>query len=51
MAWGERDIEFEERMVEEDQGFMDEARAYGESVPLIVNPDGRFEEGLEGDWG
>lgn len=30
---------------------MDEARGYGESVPLIIHPDGRVEEGFEGEWG
>ncbi len=38
-------------MVEEHQRFMDEAREYGESVPLIIYPDGRVEEGFEGEWG
>ena len=30
---------------------MDEAREYGESVPLIIHLDGRVEEGFEGEWG
>ena len=38
-------------MVEESQTFMGEAREYGESVPLIIHPDGRVEEGFEGEWG
>jgi hypothetical protein len=30
---------------------MDEAREYGESVPLIIHPDGTVEEGFDGEWG
>ena len=37
--------------MEENQQFMDEAREYGECVPLIIYPDGRVEEGFEGEWG
>ncbi len=51
VAWKEKGIEFEERVVEESQTFMDEAREYGESVPLIIHPDGHVEEGFEGEWG
>jgi hypothetical protein len=38
-------------VVEESQTFMDEAREYRESVPLIIHPDGHVEEGFEGEWG
>jgi hypothetical protein len=38
-------------VVEENQKYMDQAREYGESVPLIIHPDGRVEEGFDGEWG
>jgi hypothetical protein len=38
-------------VVEENQKYMDEAREYGESVPLIIHPDGTVEEGFDGEWG
>ena len=51
MAWREQGIAFEERMVDSDQAHMDEARQYGTSVPVIVHPDGRVEEGFNGEVG
>jgi len=38
-------------VVEENQKYMDEARKYGESVPLIIYPEGKVEEGFDGEWG
>ena len=38
-------------MVDSNQAFMDEARLYGEAVPIIVYPDGKVEEGFDGEWG
>jgi glutaredoxin len=39
-AWTEQGIEFEERLVDESQEWMDTARSYGDIVPIIVYPDG-----------
>jgi len=44
-------IAFEERRVELSQKLMDEARTYGDMVPIIVWPDGRVEQGFEGTLG
>lgn len=44
-------IAFEERRVELSQSVMDEARAYGDMVPIVVWPDGRVEQGFEGTLG
>lgn len=44
-------IAFEERRVELSQVLMDEARKYGDMVPIVVWPDGRVEQGLEGTLG
>ena len=38
-------------MVDENQAYMDEAREYGSVVPVIVYPDGRVEEGFNGETG
>ena len=44
-------IAFEERRVELSQNVMDEARSYGDMVPIVVWPDGRVEQGFEGTLG
>ena len=38
-------------MIDENQTYMDEAREYGSAVPVIVYPDGRVEEGFNGESG
>lgn len=38
-------------MVGDNQAYMDEAREYGSVVPVIVYPDGRVEEGFNGETG
>jgi len=44
-------IVFEERRVELSQTLMDEARRYGDVVPIVVWPDGKVEQGFEGTLG
>ena len=51
VAWKEQGIEFEERIVDDNQEYMDEAREFGSAVPVIVYPDGRVEEGFNGETG
>ena len=40
-------IEFEEKEVDKNQEWLDEALVYGSSVPIIVYEDGRVEEGYK----
>ncbi len=42
---------WEERRVELSQAALDEARRYGDMVPIVVWPDGRVEQGFEGSLG
>jgi glutaredoxin len=44
-------VKYEERHAELSQEIMDEARSYGNVVPIIRWPDGRVEEGFEGGIG
>jgi len=44
-------IAYEERRVELSQELMDEARTYGDMVPITVWPDGRVEQGFKGTLG
>ena len=46
-----QEIEFEERRVDENSGWWDEALKYGITVPIILWPDGRIEVGWEGEHG
>jgi len=50
-AWHRQGIEFEERRVDESQELLDEALDVGYAVPIIVYPDGRVEQGFEGEIG
>ncbi len=50
-AWGNRGVAYEERRVDQSQDTLDEALLYGDSVPIIVYPDGRVEVGFEGERG
>jgi glutaredoxin len=43
--WSSQGIEFEERMVDKNQAWLDEALKYGDMVPIIVYQDGRVEVG------
>lgn len=50
-VWRRRKIVYEERRVDQNQETLDEALLYGDSVPIIVYPDGRVEIGFEGSRG
>jgi hypothetical protein len=39
-------VEYEERHVELSQAVLNEARGYGDLVPILVWPDGRVEQGF-----
>ena len=43
--WKKKGIDFEERQVDKSQTNMDEARRYGDMVPLIRYPNGRVRIG------
>ena len=47
----QREWTYEERRADLSQEIMDEARSYGDVVPIIRYPDGRVEEGFEGGIG
>jgi len=49
--WGKLGIEYDERRVDQSQGTLEEALDFGESVPIIVYPDGRVVEGFDGEIG
>ena len=49
--WNAEGIKYEERRADLSQEIMNEARNYGDMVPIVVYPDGRVEEGLEGEIG
>ncbi len=49
--WQAEGKAYEERRVELSQDTMDEARKYGDMVPIVVWPDGRVEQGFEGALG
>ncbi len=49
--WNKEGIEYEERRAELSQATMDEARRYGDAVPIVVWPDGRVEQGFAGHIG
>ncbi len=50
-AWGRQGVEYDERRVDQSQDTLDEALLYGDSVPIILYPDGRVEIGFEGSVG
>lgn len=43
--WTGQGVEFEERQLDGNQAWLDEAVKYGDQVPLIVYGDGRVEVG------
>jgi len=49
--WDAEGLKYEERRVELSQAFLDQARTYGDVVPIVVWPDGRVEQGFEGSLG
>jgi glutaredoxin len=44
--WDTDGVAYEERHVESAQSVLDEARRYGDLVPIVVWPDGRVEQGF-----
>jgi len=48
---GCRRMQYDERRVELSQAVLDEARKFGDMVPIVVWPDGRVEQGFEGSLG
>jgi len=44
--WDAEQVSYEERRVELSQAVLDEARGYGDLVPIVVWPDGRVEQGF-----
>ena len=50
-SWGRQGIKYEERRVDQSQDTLDEALLYGDTVPIIVFPDGSVEIGFEGAVG
>ena len=49
--WNAEGMPYEERRVELSQAVLDEARAYGSMVPIVVWPDGTVEQGFDGSLG
>jgi len=49
--WDAEGLAYEERRVELNQSTLDEARKYGDVVPIVVWPDGKVEIGFEGALG
>ena len=47
----EAGLVYDERRVDLSQATLDEARQYGDVVPIVVWPDGRVEQGFEGSLG
>ncbi|MSQ41126.1 MAG: hypothetical protein EXR55_05655 [Dehalococcoidia bacterium] len=45
--WTRDGIAFEERIVDDNQKWLDEAVKYADIVPIIVHPDGRVEVGYK----
>ncbi len=50
-AWATQGIEYEERQVDKSQAWLDEALVYGDTVPIVVRPDGGVEIGFAGESG
>ena len=49
--WDAEGVRYELRRADLSQEVMDEARSYGNVVPVVVYPDGKVEEGFEGGIG
>ena len=49
--WDSQGIEYEERRADLSQKVLDEARALGDAVPIVVYPDGRVEKRFGGRRG
>jgi glutaredoxin len=44
--WDAEHVVYEERQVELSQDVLNEARRYGDLVPIVVWPDGKVEQGF-----
>lgn len=44
--WDAEGVSYDERRVELNQATLDEARRFGNLVPIVVWPDGRVEQGF-----
>jgi len=49
--WDTQGISYEERRADLDQSVMDKARELGDTVPIVVYPDGRVERRFGGRRG
>jgi glutaredoxin len=49
--WDADGVEYDERRVELSQDVLNEARKFGDMVPIVVWPDGKVEQGFEGSLG
>ena len=45
--WTREGIQFEERIVDDNQALLDEALKYADIVPIIIYPDGKVEAGYK----
>jgi glutaredoxin len=45
--WASEGIQFEERQVDDNQAWLDEAVTYGDTVPIAVYEDGTVEVGYK----
>jgi glutaredoxin len=45
--WTQAGISFEERQVDKNQAWLDEALKYGDTVPIAVYEDGKIEIGYQ----
>ena len=45
--WAEQGKEFEERQVDQNQKWLDEALKYGDMVPIVVYANGRVKVGYQ----
>ena len=50
-AWDAEGRAYDERRAELSQVVLDEARFYGNAVPIVVWPDGRVAQGFKGHLG
>lgn len=46
--WSSRGLQFEERQVDGNQSWLNEALKYADVVPIVVHEDGRIETGHKG---
>jgi glutaredoxin len=49
--WDAEGIVYDERRVELSQATLDEARRYGNLVPIVVRPNGQVEQGFGDSFG